>query len=634
VKRTATSADRGPVIFQHIPKTAGVSVRSVMSCNFHLRDILHVPDRFWCDAEFSARAARKYRFIHGHLHFEFVKNQLDTARIVTFLRDPIERVLSLYFFLRNQDPQVQSEPAARHAVEQARALSISAFAEQPDEVIASMVSNYQLRVLLDASQEAAPPDAWVPSALGNLDHYRFVGIADADLIGDSILAMSGLFGWSVTNAPPRVNHTRRDSNNPHLAQAREVIASRNRLEIEFYNELRGRFLSPLSTGKAARGQQKAQSAERRRYVTGLKTPVTMDQPLRCWGWHDRETDSSRPGSWRCAAGLRAGLELKVPKDTILVLLLELVSAHALVSVRETQIVVGDRHLTSTVFIANGRWVIGAVVEREDVGSDGMLCLEIICKEGAVDDGSALDTPDNRKVTIALERINVINAAAGDSLNFDIVRQSICQGAARAKERDRAERHQAALTERAQTAETYCAGLESEIERRTKEVRGLLTTLQRERLEAEQYQCSLTDRAERAETYAASLASEATKRQQQLSALQDALLEAEHRVSAMRDAHDRQTVEMESYGAALVDRAVRAEDYCAALKDRAERAEAYCAGLTERAARAEDYCSALLKEVEKQRDLVSALRASGGDRESRDAALGQSPQPSPEERPSS
>ena len=193
---TANLGSDRPLIFQHIPKTAGVSARSVMSCNFHVNEILHVPDPYWMDARFAADAVSKYRFIHGHVHFEFLREQVDSARLVTFLRDPVERVLSLYFFLRKQDPENQANPNLRVTVELARSLTMAEFIGHSDPVIASMVRNYQLSVLLDTAQEARPSNTWVASALDNLEKYQFVGIADPDLMQQSILLLNQTFGWS------------------------------------------------------------------------------------------------------------------------------------------------------------------------------------------------------------------------------------------------------------------------------------------------------------------------------------------------------------------------------------------------------------------------------------------------------
>src|ERR1700682_4388591 len=272
--------DQPPVIFQHIPKTAGRSVRSVMACNFHLTEILHVPDHLWKDAKFAASAAKRYRFIHGHLHCEFIRNLTKSVHVVTFLREPVERVLSLYFFLRNQDPASQSDPNARFTVEQARSLSLEAFVTHTNPVIASMVGNFQVRMLLSDSQTDKPSRTWVEAALANLEKYEFLGIADPDLMPDSMLMMSRIFGWMERGDSPRVNHTARSGTEVELARARAVIAARNTLDASLYNRARADFLNTLAPrAKTTNRYRTALKSQRQKYVTGLTSPVTMDQPL-------------------------------------------------------------------------------------------------------------------------------------------------------------------------------------------------------------------------------------------------------------------------------------------------------------------------------------------------------------------
>ena len=191
-----------------------------MSCNFHQNEILHVPDRLWRDPRFAAKAAKQYRFIHGHLHFEFICNLVNSTRIVTFLRDPVERVLSLYFFLRNQDPESQGDSNARFTIEQARSLSLGAFVSHTNPVIESMVGNFQVQMLLSDLQAAKPTRTWVETALANLQKYEFVGIADPDLMPDSMLMMSRVFGWIERGESPRVNHTARPARIEARARAR------------------------------------------------------------------------------------------------------------------------------------------------------------------------------------------------------------------------------------------------------------------------------------------------------------------------------------------------------------------------------------------------------------------------------
>ncbi len=565
-----------------------------MSCNFHLHQILHVPDRSWRNSRFAAAAVKKYRFIHGHLHFEFLKNQLDSARTVTFLRDPVQRVLSLYFFLRAQDPEKQNDAAGRFLVEQARGLSASTFAEHTHPIIAAMVSNYQLCVLLSSAQAERANQRWVASALENLEKYQFVGIADPDLIADSTQAMNRIFGWTATKDVPRVNQTTRTVDSVELTRARDVIVARNELEIALYGEIRQRLqVSLKSSGKRTNRERIALRRERRKYRTGLVSPITMDQPLRCWGWHDRETNPRRKDQyWRCGSQLRSGLELRVPTGSDIILLFEISSAHPRISLEQTLIETRGCALRSNLLLANKQWVIGTVIQRQHVAADGFLSLEVVCKERENCKPLASE-PDSRFVTFALQRISVFSEDTVGSMNFEILWRSIC-------ELGKAREHATALLERAERSEAYCAGLKAELEKAKDVALALSNAREREHVEAQNYGAALTDRAMRAEAYCASLESELKKR-------------------------DGERGEAEKHQSALTDRAARAETYCAALKAELNKqqehyralasvrereqadAVANCTALNDRAVRAEQYCAALKKELEKQNSALAGSR---------------------------
>src|SRR5579859_1497066 len=137
-----------PIIFQHIPKTAGVSVRALMSSNFHVDEILHVPDVHWRDRLFAKLAISKYRFIHGHLHYEFFAALAGSVRLITFLRDPVERIISLYFFLKGQSPEGVEDPVSRTMIENAHAHTIDRFVALTDHTVTASVSNFQAAMLL------------------------------------------------------------------------------------------------------------------------------------------------------------------------------------------------------------------------------------------------------------------------------------------------------------------------------------------------------------------------------------------------------------------------------------------------------------------------------------------------------
>jgi Sulfotransferase family len=665
-RMTTRALHERPVVFQHIPKTAGVSLRSIISSNFHTRDILHVPDRYWKDRRFAIRAARRYPFIHGHLHYEFLRDIIGSTRVITFLRDPVERVLSLYFFLRAQPRGTQADRIARLAVEEAHRLTIEEFVAHTHPQIASMVSDYQVQMILSDGQIDRPGRTWVATALANLESYEFVGIADADLMSRSVIAMSRIFGWTPSGDAPRVNHTVRSVRARQLAAARRIIADRNQRDLSLYERVRADLRRSLATNNGRARARSAVQAERARYRTGLTSPVTMDQPLRCWGWHDREF---RVGKlpWRCAAQWRVGLDLRLPGDSRVALFLNLNSAHPRVSLGDTALEARGRILPSRIFLSGKRWVIATLIHRRDI-RDGIVSLVIRCKKAESAESAATKTnPDSRFVTLALESIEVISEAGAGSHTVSLLERALGEPAqsralarelhlersSRKAEHARAELHAAALTERAERAEAYCASLAEELTKQQEENRALTAGRERDLAIAERCSADVIARAARAESYCASLTEELKKQHENNERENAALLDRAQRSEkystslaeevtkqqqenrALIAAREKELATAERYSADLIERATRAEAYCVSLAEELKKqqadnrrqqietqtiaaaraaeqraAEEYQHSLVDRATRSETYCHSLQSELarlkEENRALSSAL----------------------------
>jgi CBS domain-containing protein len=394
----------GPVVYQHIPKTGGVSVRSVAARNFHVREIAFVADDCWRDKQVAERLIYRHRFIHGHLHYEFVAGFLDSIRLITVLRNPIERVISLYWFLRRQDTMAAPGRDST-AVEFARTRTLLEFASCDDPLMADQISNAQLRMLLDHHQQQEPSERWGQMALDNLRNYAFVGVTE--LLSESMQLMSQRFGW-IVDAAPVVNRSPRQTDERELSRVREVIARRNGPEIELYTQVAGRLRGLIAEKDTLRtASDGAAAAARRAYTTGLVSPISMDQPLRCWGWHDRETNESG-ATWRCAENLVAGFELKLEPSADYLLVIEIPSVSKRIALIDTIITVNGR-LAPIYPIERkpGFWLIFLTIDQDLIRDDGIAQIEISCSQAAsagIDAAEAL--PDDRHVTFALGGIEI------------------------------------------------------------------------------------------------------------------------------------------------------------------------------------------------------------------------------------
>lgn len=88
-----------PVFFLHIQKTAGSSIVHVAR-QFYGESLVSHGD-YW---GLTHEQLRHIGFISGHIGYQFAQHLMRRRFSFTFLRDPGERILSMYYFCRNRNP--------------------------------------------------------------------------------------------------------------------------------------------------------------------------------------------------------------------------------------------------------------------------------------------------------------------------------------------------------------------------------------------------------------------------------------------------------------------------------------------------------------------------------------------------
>lgn len=181
-----------PAVFLHIQKTAGSSIVDLARLAYGAEEVVSHgdfllppknPDELVTAKGLGINYFGDKQFISGHFGFDFARPLLQTRYSFTFLRDPVERILSFYYFCRQRDPEEFETYALARKLDLDEFLMIGF--DHPDPVIKSSIWNNQTwqlangyghsngRTILNFS-----PEEMLELAIRHLDELSYIGFTE------------------------------------------------------------------------------------------------------------------------------------------------------------------------------------------------------------------------------------------------------------------------------------------------------------------------------------------------------------------------------------------------------------------------------------------------------------------------
>ena len=98
-RRRATETP--PLFFMHIPKNAGTSLIYLLANRFPAAACLLFAD--WPASQ--TQDVNQFRFVSGHIGYQYLERFRLRPNVVTFLRHPLDRAVSSFFFIKTAGPE-------------------------------------------------------------------------------------------------------------------------------------------------------------------------------------------------------------------------------------------------------------------------------------------------------------------------------------------------------------------------------------------------------------------------------------------------------------------------------------------------------------------------------------------------
>ena len=216
-------------IFHHIPKTAGTTVTYLLDKNFAPEEICRL--NFYYELEkLKPEELTRYTFFRGHFFYSQLRDL--PGKRITFIRDPVQRVLSEHRFWMQKYRGREEE-----------VLYLGHFLPAGDPLFT--MQNHQCLFLssLDPRDPTIPIQNHLESAKFNLaNNFFFVGIMED--LERGLRGLYVLMGWPPLQTVPHLQKT--DESNETVSK--EVLAGiweRNWADRELYLFAQQLYLSKL-----------------------------------------------------------------------------------------------------------------------------------------------------------------------------------------------------------------------------------------------------------------------------------------------------------------------------------------------------------------------------------------------------
>lgn len=221
-----------PIIFLHVPKTAGTTLHSIIGLNYPNAQLFFTspdsPRPFDEVAALTPKQRQKIKLYTGHFAFGLHKLLGTEATYITVLREPIDRSLSEFYHIR-RDP----DHGLHKLVQSGQLDMVSYFAR----LRRFHKDNMQTRLFagdwLNSDEPTEANEAMLEKAKHNLaNHFAVVGMTEQ--FDETLLLLKKAIGLRHLLYKNRNITTNRPTTSQITPEERAAVAQHNQYDLELY----------------------------------------------------------------------------------------------------------------------------------------------------------------------------------------------------------------------------------------------------------------------------------------------------------------------------------------------------------------------------------------------------------------
>ena len=222
---------KSKLIFQHLPKCGGTTFNSILMQNYSKDETfsIEVIDgiRLNTNEFISLTSAKKEKInlLKGHMEFGLHENFVSKADYITFLRNPIERIVSYYYYVKRRP---------NHGLFRTNDFTNeTTLHEFVTKIKRGDINNGQIRFISGINDTE---EKMLEKAIYNIDnHFSHVGLLER--FDESILLLQKMYNWKKTYYKVNNKTQNRKSIDNIKPETIQAIKKLNNGDLILYNKM-------------------------------------------------------------------------------------------------------------------------------------------------------------------------------------------------------------------------------------------------------------------------------------------------------------------------------------------------------------------------------------------------------------